>query len=40
MTEKYNVKVAPNSVMNNVFLDVFNKENAYITVSLKNDRNT
>ncbi len=39
MTEMFNVKVAPNSVLNNVYLDVFNKENSYIVVSLKNNRN-
>lgn len=38
MTEKFNVKVAPNSTLNNVYLDVFNKDNAYVVVSLKNDR--
>lgn len=38
MTEQFNVKVAPNSTLNNIYLDVFNQENSYVVVSLKNDR--
>ena len=38
ISKKFNVKVAPNSTLNNVYLDVFNKDNAYVVVSLKNDR--
>ena len=38
MTEKYNVKVPANGVLNNVYLDVYNKEGSYLVVSLKNNR--
>lgn len=38
MTEKFNVKVPANGVLNNVYLDVYNKEGSYLIVSLKNNR--
>ena len=38
MTEKYNVKVPANGVLNNVYLDVYNKQGSYLVVSLKNNR--
>ena len=38
MTEKYNVKVPANGVLNNVYLDVYNKAGSYLVVSLKNSR--
>ena len=39
MTEQFNVKVAPKSTLSNVYLDVYNKENSHVVVSLTNNRN-
>ena len=40
MTEQFNVKVPAMGTLDSIYLDVYNRENTYITVSLKNDRNT